>query len=373
MKYTFLVIGMISFLASTISFGQKSNVSSAILAFRKYNPTEGIDPSKKILNSAKEFIDLAAVNAETSTSTYMHCYRGQIYYSLIEIAAIEASMSGAKPEENTINDYRKKVIESFDVVLNTPKSKDQKTVIDFVSAKMNNIENMGITFFNSRNYVMATETFIAAFETGKFAHLENAETKNNIALAFIRSVDTLLILKDFEIATELGNKVYEISPKNIEILISLINLNLQKNDPIASERYLNEATSLDTTNKQLYCVLGASLMELQQNEKAAEAFVKALKIDPTYPQAIYQLGTHLFNWSRELSNSAGDLNPNDPKIEELNKKSNDLLLRTLSYVDPYLLAFPNDKSALEIAWKSNYMLGNEEKYQELKKKWETIE
>jgi hypothetical protein len=42
------------------------------------------------------------------------------------------------------------------------------------------------------------------------------------------------------------------------------------------------------------------------------------------------------------------------------------------YLDPYLEKNPSDKTALEIGWKVYYMLENETKSAELKKRWEAI-
>lgn len=141
---------------------------------------------------------------------------------------------------------------------------------------------------------------------------------------------------------------------------------------VATEKYLNEATSMDTTNKSLYVVLGTSLMELNQSEKAEQAFLKALKIDPVYPDAIYQYCTFMFNWSRDISNAASDLNPKDPNIPKMQSDALNIMSRIPSYLDAYLDKNPNDKTALEIGWKVYYMLENEEKSAELKKRWEAI-
>ena len=64
----------------------------------------------------------------------------------------------------------------------------------------------------------------------------------------------------------------------------------------------------------MYYVLGTSYIDLMENEKAEEALMKALEIDPNYTEAQYQLGAHLYNWANDTKTSADQLDFNNPKI-----------------------------------------------------------
>jgi tetratricopeptide (TPR) repeat protein len=354
-------------------FAQKSSITDAALKYKKYNLMGSMEENKKALTGAKADIDLAAVNTETVNDPYMHRYRGIIYFGLMELATMEAAMSGAQPDENLIKEYDAKIKESFNFVLNAPKAKtDKQEVLNFINAKSQFVFENGLTMFNAKNYVEATQMFLGAYQISKYINLENEEAKGNTMLSFVRATDTLIKQKKLDEASKLGDLIYTSVPKNIEILISLININLQKNDIVATEKYLNEATSMDTTNISLFVVLGTSLMELKQSEKAEQAFLKALKIDPFYPEAIYQYSTFMFNWSRDLSNAASDLNPKDPNIPKMQKEALDIMNRIPMYLEPFLEKNPSDKTALEIGWKVYYMLENETKSAELKKRWEAI-
>ena len=361
--------------AGTTFFAQKSSVTDAALKYKKYNPMGGsIEDNKKALNGAKADIDLAAVNTETVNDPYMHRYRGLIYFGLMEIATMEAGVSGAQPDENLMKEYDTKVRESFNVVLNASnKFKDDKKVIqEYINAKSAFVFENGLTMFNNKNYELATQMFLGAYQISKYINVENEDAKTNVMLSFVRATDTLIKQSKLNEATELGDAVYNGVPKNIEILISLININLQKNDQIATEKYLNEATSMDSTNKTLFVVLGTSLSELGQNDKAEAAFLRALALDPYYPDAIYQYCTFMFNWSRDLSNTASDLNPKDPDVALFQTTAAEIMNRIPLYMDAYIEKFPVDKTALDIGWKVHYMLEHEEKSAELKKRWEAI-
>jgi tetratricopeptide (TPR) repeat protein len=126
-------------------------------------------------------------------------------------------------------------------------------------------------------------------------------------------------------------------------------------------------------NKQLYYVLGTSYIDLKQNEKAEEALNKAIEIDPNYSEAQYQLGAHLVNWAGDLQTEASNLNYKDPKVAELDKKANEILLRGSQVLEKYVEKNPNEKTVLEILYKTYYRLGDTEKAAQFKKRADAIE
>ena len=60
------------------------------------------------------------------------------------------------------------------------------------------------------------------------------------------------------------------------------------------------------------------------------------------------------------------------KIPAMEKEAIEIMERVLIHLLPYLDKFPEDKTALEIGWKTYSMLDNEEKKNELKTRWEAI-
>ncbi|NBY41302.1 MAG: hypothetical protein EBQ66_10575 [Flavobacteriia bacterium] len=211
-----------------------------------------------------------------------------------------------------------------------------------------------------------------AYSIAKYASLTIPEYASNTTLSFYRAMDTLMKMKEYEAATVLGNEVFQTIPKNIDIIIPMINLNIQKKDNANLEKYLTDAINLDSTNLQIYLVLGNSLHDMKQYTRAEEAYLRAIKLDTNNSDAINQYGTFMFNWSRDVSNEASDLKMNDPKIDVLYKMSKDILIRITTKLDPFIKRFPEDKMALEVAWKTYYLLEDEVKSAALKKQWETL-
>ena len=374
MRINFQLI-IASIFATQIGFGafaQKANVTDAALLMKKYNPMAGLEASKNLLTKAKSFIDIAAVNTETAGSAKMHMYRGEIYFGLIEVAAMESASTGTKPDEAIIKEYEAIAKASFNKVLEDPKKECIPDIQSFLNFRSNMYFNMGIKSYETRNFEMATQLFVGAIEVKSFLNEKYPDAEVNAQLCLSRTVDSLLKVKSFDKALELANVVNEVVPQNIDILILLVNIYLQKGDVIGSQKYLNEALALDPNNKQLYYVLGTAYMDLEENEKADNALSKALEIDPAYNDAQYQLGAHLYNWAAQLKKEAGQLPENDASYEPLMEKATAMQYRSLALLEKYIAVNPLDKTVLEILRSTYSKLGNNEKASEYKNRIEAL-
>jgi tetratricopeptide (TPR) repeat protein len=354
------------------AFAQKANVTDAALLMKKYNPMAGLEASKNLLTKAKAFIDIAAVNTETAGSAKMHMYRGEIYYGLIEVAAMESAATGTKPDEAILKEYEAIAKASFNKVLEDPKKEFVSDIESFLNFRSNMYFNMGIKSYETRNFELATQLFVGALEVKSFLNEKYPDAEVNAQLCLSRTVDSLLKVKSFDKALELANVVNEVVPQNIDILILLVNIYLQKGDVIGSQKYLNEALALDPNNKQLYYVLGTAYMDLDENEKADIALSKSLEIDPAYNDAQYQLGAHLYNWAAEMKKEAGQLPENDAKYEPLIEKATAMQYRSLELLEKYIAVNPLDKTVLEILRSTYSKLGNSEKASEYKNRIEAL-
>ena len=374
MKANFLTAALGIFLISAplVSSAQKKNVTDAAMLMKKYNPMAIMDPAtKKNVEEAKKFIDLAAVNPETAEDFKMHLYKGQIYYALVELTSVDA-MKGLPVDKDLIKKNSEIATASFKKVIEDPKKTFKKDAEDFINFRSEMAFNMGIKAYNDKNFEQATQMFVGAYEVQKFLSNEYKEAYTNTTLSLNNYVDSLLKIKNYDKANEMSEAVLESMPTNIDIIITLININLQKGDAVVAEKYLNKGLELDPKNKQLYYVLGTSYIDLKQYEKAEASLNKAIEIDPNYSEAQYQLGAHLFNWANELKYEAGQLDYKDPKGPILEEKSKEVLNRALIVLEKYIEKNPNEKSVLDILYKTHYKLGNTEKAAEYKKRMEAI-
>ena len=372
MKFSFLIGFSLLLLVSPLNLiSQKQNVTDAALIMNKYNPMAGAIEAKKAVEKAKGFIDLAAVNPETAEDFKMHYYRAQVYFALIELSSLSANAE-SNLDENLLKEYESISKESFKKVMSDPKKKWIADAEQFINMRSEMAFEMGIKSYNDKKFIPAVQLFCAAHAIKGFLGVEYKDASINASLSLNNVVDSLIQLNDFSQALKISEDAHAVLPLNIDIIISIININLKKGDFVNSEIYLNKALVIDPKNKQLYYVLGTSYIDLKENEKAEEALMKAIEIDPNYTEAQYQLGAHLFNWANDIKTSADQLDFNDPNAPLLVAKSTEILKRSLIVLEKYILINPNEKAVLEILWKSYYKLGDDVKSAEYKKRAQDI-
>ena len=371
MKKQLLLAGL-SLVLSTATFAQKKNVTDAILLMRKYNPMGDVAANKKTVTEAKNFIDLAAANAETAEDLKMHLYRGKIYYCLNEIGNIESATSGAPQDVSSINANKEVAVASLKKVLDDPKKAWTTDAQSFINSRVDFIFNQGIIAYNAKKYVDAANAFMAANEIKSYLGESFKDAEINTSLAANYAVEDFLAAKKYDEALSFAVGISEQMPQNIDILISIVNINLQKGDVDATETYINKALALDPLNKQLYYVLGTSYMDKKENDKATIALKKALEIDPAYNEALYQLGAHLYNLAVEKRNATVELDYKDPKAAKLEAEAMDLFKQALEPLEKYVSQNADDKAILDILYKTNMKLGNIEKAKEYKTRLELL-
>lgn len=371
MKKQLLLAGL-SLVLSTATFAQKKNVTDAILLMRKYNPTGDVAANKKIVGDAKNFIDLAAANAETAEDLKMHLYRGEIYYCLNEVSNIESTTSGAPQDASSVNANKEVAVASFKKVLDDPKKAWTTDAQSFINGRADFMFNQGIIAYNAKKYVDAASAFMASHEIKTYIGENFKDAEVNTSLAANYAVEDFLAAKKYDEALDFAKGISERMPQNIDILISIVNINLQKGDVAATETYINKALALDPLNKQLYYVLGTSYMDKKENDKATAALRKALEIDPAYNEALYQLGAHLYNLAVEKRNATVELDYKDPKAAKLEAEAMDLFKQALEPLEKYVSQNADDKAILDILYKTNMKLGNIEKAKEYKTRLDAL-
>jgi tetratricopeptide (TPR) repeat protein len=371
MKKQLLLAGL-SLVLSTATFAQKKNVTDAILLMRKYNPMGDVAANKKTVTEAKNFIDLAAANAETAEDLKMHLYRGQIYYCLNEIGNIESATSGAPQDASLVNGNKEVAMASFKKVLDDPKKAWTTDAQSFIKQRYEFVFDQGVAAYNDKKYELAANTFLMSREIRSYIGEEHKDAEANTILASHYAIEDLLNVKNYEKALNFALDISEKMPQNIDILISIVNINLQKGDVAATETYINKALALDPLNKQLYYVLGTSYMDKKENDKATAALKKAIEIDPSYNEALYQLGAHLYNLAVEKRNATVELDYKDPKAAKLEAEAMDLFKQALEPLEKYVSQNPDDKAILDILYKTNMKLGNIEKAKEYKARLDAL-
>ncbi len=390
-----LVLGAL--LISSLTFGQKKNVTSAAVEIQnKYKPAlSGGDfvQAKKSLLSAKEFIDLAVENPETKADQKAHWYKGLIYFSGVFVSysskdaefiksfgsqedALTQSVQSLKYGYSLGNKHKSDIEETAEIArVEIDKLANKAyTDEDFKSAAMyydwrakfasavnqmdtNALFNSALCASKSGNHELAAANYLACANAGYRG-----------AVTYSLASGEYRKLKNIEKAKEVVNLGRTKYANDKDLLLELVNINLDANDPVGAESALTSAISADPKNKNLHYTIGTIYIDLKENEKAEASLLKALEIDPDYEDAQYQLGAHLVSWAVDLKTQASNLKLGDAQYDVLLAKSDEVYKRALNPLEKYITKNPNDGPVLKILSQLHRAIGNADKASEYKKR-----
>lgn len=386
-------------LISSVAFGQKKNETSAAVEYKnKFLPafrSEDNAAAKKSILTAKEFIDLAAAHEDTKNSAKTQYLKGEIYIAIMALGqksndpellemtnedmmkqaqqALKASYEGGKKYQSSVEEavYRARVY--FDQTANNLYNEDKFAEASDLyawQAKFGEITgtlDSNAVFFSSVCAEKAEQYDVAAAGYYKMAKagFKGPVTYNLAAGAFRKN-------EQIDRAKEVIAEGRELYPTDRDLLLELVNINIDANDPEGAEAALQAAIASDPDNKQLHYTIGTIYIEMKQNEKAEEALMKALELDPEYTLAQYQLGAHLVSWAGDLRTEASNLDFGDARYDILNAQSEEVYKRAVGPLEKYIAKNPEDKPVLNILFQLHRNLGNSEKALEYKKRADAL-
>lgn len=114
-------------------------------------------------------------------------------------------------------------------------------------------------------------------------------------------------------------------PADSEILVFLFNNYNAINKQSVAKTTIIDALKADPNNKQLHFNYGVYLMQDNQFESAVDQFSKAVEIDQTYQNALYNLGITYLKWGKFLATEADKKKTEDKMAMENYKKAVDVL------------------------------------------------
>jgi protein O-mannosyl-transferase len=133
----------------------------------------------------------------------------------------------------------------------------------------NNYNNLGDMYARHGNYEMA----IQAFKTGLEISPNYGDVHHNLANVYVH-------VSDYESAIFHYEKAVSLNPKLWQSHIGLANIYFSHQEYAPTVHHLLEAASINPGLPTLYSSLGISYAAMGENEKAAEAFKTALKLNP---------------------------------------------------------------------------------------------
>lgn len=396
MKYT-LIIGAL--LATTIAFGQKKNETSAAVEYKmKYLPamkSGDMETAKKSIISAKQFIDEAAAHPDTEANEKTLYYKGEIYLGLMSLGQMSQDKELlALSNENTLNEALIALKTAFD---NGKKYKSDVEGTTYNARVM--FDKAANAMYNENKFEEAAEmyswqakfaavvgtldsnaVFYSAvcsekadkFEPAGKAYYKLAKVGYRGPVTYNLSAGAYRKAGNVDQAKAIISEGRSKYPTDRDLLLELVNINIDANDPAGAESALQAAISSDPDNKQLHYTIGTIYIEMKQNDKAEQALNKALEIDPDYTNAQYQLGAHLVSWAGDLKTEAAKLDFGDANFDVWNAQSEEVYQRAVGPLEKYIAKEPKDKAVLTILFQLHRNLGNSDKALEYKKRADAL-
>lgn len=371
----FLSILFIS--TAVTAMGQNAKVVSA------YNAKESGE-----FGEAREYIDEAIEHEKTMGKEKTWRYRGQIYQG-IAMSEDDFGVSKVEAVETAIQSYLKaKELDEKERYLDQTKLG--------LAQSQNLALNLGIAAYNEENFKDAKDLFITAANAAEKAGVTDTLAIYNAGLSAEQSGDFDTALEQYSRAAETGYQgalmyVYmanihqkqdnsdkylevikegrEAYPENSDLIVYELNWYLQNQKFEEARESLNLAIKNEPDNEQLYFSLGVVYDNLGETDKAAEAYKDAIEIKEDYFDPIYNLGAMYFNQGVEMNNAANDIEDN-AEYKAAREEAKQVFLRSRPFLEKAHELDPKDTGAIASLSQLYAMIGENEKYEEMKAKLE---
>ena len=349
-----------SLVSITFCLAQKSKVNAAYNYFK--------EPYKQY-DKAVEAIDEACANEQTSGWAKTWYYKGLIYMSLFESETFGSLCNNC-------------LITSYDAFMKAIELDPKNEWVDEINALRTpyisyHVFSTGIQNFKNGKFNEALTAFEmsykispedtsallnAAYSADQAGQKEKAITYYQKLVDIKYSDDNLflsyanLLKKNNEMDKALGvlregRKMY---PDSLNLMLSEINTLLSTGRNEEASKALDLAINKDPRNQNLYLALGSTYDNLANPrdeagkemtkpsnakellQKAEQAYIKGLEINPNNYELNYNLGAMYFNQGAEMANATNSIK--DMKIYEAEKKK---------YEDKFRQAQPHLQKAME--------------------------
>ncbi len=381
MKKLSLLIILASF-----AWGVKAQNAEVLNAFNYHKFKE--------FDKAKISIDKAILDPKTGISAKTWYYRGLIYQDIEE--SLEASVKAVDTQslDKAIESY----IKALEYDTKKSYSEDIKKRLPYLQ---NRYVNKGVDKYKQKKYQEAADLFLKSASISEKVYSKiDTNLIFNAALASINAknlgqqkelLSRLVDLKypDAEIYRSLANVYFaekdttkgldyiaqgrKTFPNNNTLMIDELNIYMARGQSKQMISKMEEAARADSTNKTLWFALGTTYDNMGKKKEAEVAYKKALSIDESYFDALYNLGAMHYNAGVEVYNKVKDLPISKEKEYNAGKaKYVASFNKSLPYLEKALDLQPNDVNTL-LSLKEVYAkLDNFTKSAEMKKRIEAI-
>jgi tetratricopeptide (TPR) repeat protein len=228
-----------------------------------------------------------------------------------------------------------------------------KTAIDRFTIAINMVPDSSGTYYVRSLAYYATQDLKSALKDLEKAvslkpDMEDAsrlagQIHYNMAGERENAKDSVGALTEFKAASKMFEKAFAANANSSENIINLIDVYQRTKEADKALALTQTAVQKDPNNKIFRYAYGTFLLKQDKFAEAVEQFSKAVEIDATYSDAVYNLGVAYLNWGVTLKEVA------DKKYEaeRLKNKSKDIK-EDMSYKDKFKDALPWLEKAQEM-------------------------
>ncbi len=359
MKKLILSISM-SLLFIAVGFAQKSNRTSAYMYKEKGQ-----------LESAKKAIDKAVQNSKTINDAKTWLYYGEIYYDIA---------TSPLPQFRKLDTLA--ATKSF-MALKKAKSLDKKNRIskdadEYIKKLSAVFYSEGSEGFKVKNYDKAIKYFKEAFQVSKELGTYDTTAAFNIGITGVlghrpkvaaeylkkcvdinfmhpkifiyynRALQQLGDTAGAVAAVKLGRSRF---PDNLSLLLEQAQLYLEKGESDELIRSLKEAIVKkpdNPANANFNFLIGKSYDDMGKTDSAEVYYKEALKVNPKFFEAYYNIGAIYVNKASKIQKVANDLPlSKDKEFKTMEKEANGNLKLAIPWLEKALSLNPNDKPTIK--------------------------
>lgn len=321
------------------------------------------------LLKAKEMIDTAAVNEKTKDLSKTWFVRGKVYQAIYESQKPELLEVVKAPLEVAYTSYMKAIeIDKDDYNSDmTPYLKNLK--IDYI--------NKGIVSFNAQEFGDAYESFQYSLNIAKLPAINSLDTaiyynaaisayyakkydkaieyydvaiKNNYKKlnAYIFKLDVYKTIKDSVNYLSTLKEGLNLFPDNEALEVQMANYYLNSNNIENALNYINKLIEKNPSNATYYFTQGTLYDKLEKFDLAQASYENAIKNNPNYFDAYYNLGAIFYNKAAKIieQSSSIPLKEQARYDAEINK-ANELFKTSLPYFEKANELNKNDANILQ--------------------------
>lgn len=373
-------------------------LTAATFAQKKFINRAGMYISSGEFDKARTDIDSALKYEENKINPKLWVTIGNFYYEVFKANKTEFFSDGIHPLHAAVENYKK--AHELD-----PMDKLKNEMILKLEGMYNNLRTLASEKFDAKEYGTAKDHLLNCLEIKKFRFYKGAidtvvmfyaGATANLSKDYAKGLELMTLCRDMNYKGEaayvgmkeaywglndtanaikiLKEGMVKCDP-NTNIIFELVNIYLITGiSPQDALTYLKMAQEKEPTNVTLYWAEGNLNEKLNRPENAIASYEKAIKVDSTYFNAVFNIGAIHFNQGVDILNAAKDIPINqEAKYTAEMLRAEEKFKQALPYIEKAATLEPENLDCLRSLKEIYIRLKMNDKYNSVKQKLESLQ